>query len=237
MEVTEITGMTVGMSNEREKQLFPPIATERMKKLVWKCRRKLFKTFKNNSALTLAVYQNYTHTDDLNTMQGEVSDHFLKQSNTRLSVLYNYKIKKRFNLQLKVAEEVSYTKTNGNSVTTTAFVPFLKLSYDYKKHSLQLTGTVRSGEPSLSDRTGYEYRMNEYELFVGNPELKNYLRYNGTLRYNWNVSKRWTFIIYSSFEALSNQDYSLHRYDSDRNTFVSNLLMEEVACGRTVRSF
>lgn len=105
-------------------------------------------------------------------MQGEVSDHFLKQSNTRLSVLYNYKIKKRFNLQLKVAEEVSYTKTNGNSVTTTAFVPFLKLSYDYKKHSLQLTGTVRSGEPSLSDRTGYEYRMNEYELFVGNPELK-----------------------------------------------------------------
>ena len=178
------------------------------------------KTFKNNSALTLAVYQNYTHTDDLNTMQGEVSDHFLKQSNTRLSVLYNYKIKKRFNLQLKVAEEVSYTKTNGNSVTTTAFVPFLKLSYDYKKHSLQLTGTVRSGEPSLSDRTGYEYRMNEYELFVGNPELKNYLRYNGTLRYNWNVSKRWTFIIYSSFEALSNQDYSLHRYDSDRNTFV-----------------
>lgn len=93
MEVTEITGMTVGMSNEREKQLFPPIATERMKKLVWKCRRKLFKTFKNNSALTLAVYQNYTHTDDLNTMQGEVSDHFLKQSNTRLSVLYNYKIK------------------------------------------------------------------------------------------------------------------------------------------------
>lgn len=47
------------------------------------------KTFKNNSALTLAVYQNYTHTDDLNTMQGEVSDHFLKQSNTRLSVLYN----------------------------------------------------------------------------------------------------------------------------------------------------
>ena len=135
-------------------------------------------------------------------------------------ILYNYKIKKRFNLQLKVAEEVSYTKTNGNSVTTTAFVPFLKLSYDYKKHSLQLTGTVRSGEPSLSDRTGYEYRMNEYELFVGNPELKNYLRYNGTLRYNWNVSKRWTFIIYSSFEALSNQDYSLHRYDSDRNTFV-----------------
>lgn len=46
------------------------------------------------------------------------------------------------------------------------------------------------------------------------------MRYNGTLRYNWNVSKRWTFIIYSSFEALSNQDYSLHRYDSDRNTFV-----------------
>ncbi len=29
------------------------------------------KTFKNNSALTLAVYQNYTHTDDLNTMQGK----------------------------------------------------------------------------------------------------------------------------------------------------------------------
>ena len=33
MEVTEITGKTVGMSNEREKQLFPPIAKEKMKKV------------------------------------------------------------------------------------------------------------------------------------------------------------------------------------------------------------
>lgn len=178
------------------------------------------KTFKNNSTLTLAASQNYTHTDNLNTKMEEVSNQFLKQSNTRLSILYNYKIKKLFNLQLKLAEDVSYTQTNGNKVVTTAFVPFLKLSYNHKKHSLQLTGTAKSGQPSLSNRIGYEYRMNEYEMFVGNPKLKNYVRYNGTLTYNWSLSKRWTFIIYSSFESLSNQDYSLHRYDSDRNTFV-----------------
>lgn len=90
MEVTEITGMTVGMSNEREKQLFPPICNGTDEKSWYgNVDVNYSKTFKNNSALTLAVYQNYTHTDDLNTMQGEVSDHFLKQSNTRLSVLYN----------------------------------------------------------------------------------------------------------------------------------------------------
>lgn len=178
------------------------------------------KTFKNNSTLTIAASQNYTHTNDQNTKMEEVSDVFLKQSNTRLAVLYNYKIKKQFNLQLKVAEEVSYTQTNGNKVTTTAFVPFVKLSYNHKKHSVQLTGTVRSDEPSLSNRTGYEYRMNEYEMFVGNPELKNFIRYNAELTYNWNFSKRLTFIIYSSLEFHSNQAYSLHRHDADRNTFI-----------------
>lgn len=178
------------------------------------------KTFKNNSVLTLVAYQDFAYIDDSNTKIDEVSTQFLKQSNTRLSILYNYKIKKQLNLQLRLAEEISHVQSNGNKVTTTAFVPFLKLSYNYKKHSLQLTGTARSGQPSLSNRTGYEYRLNEYEMFVGNPELKDFLRYNGSLSYNLRLNKRWTFIIYSSFESLSNQVYSLHRYDPDRNTFV-----------------
>ena len=180
--------------------------------------------FKNNSTLNIAAYQNFTHTDDLNTKMEEESNLFLKQSNTQLSVLYNYKIKNRLNLQLKLAEEISHTRSNGNKVTTTAFVPFLKLSYDHKQHSLQLTGTVRSGQPSLSNRTGYEYRINEYEMYVGNPELKNYLRYNGALTYNLRLNKRWTFIVYSSLESMSNQIYSFYHYDSGRNMFVSQTL-------------
>ena len=182
------------------------------------------KIFSNNSTLNVAASQNFTHTDDLNTKMGEESNLFLKQSNTQFSVLYNYKIKNRLSLQLKLEEEISHTQSNGSSVTTTAFVPFLKLSYDHKQHSLQLTGTVRSGQPSLSNRTGYEYRINEYEMFVGNPELKNYLRYNGALTYNLRLDKRWTLIVYSSLESLSNQAYAFRSYDSDRNMFVAQTL-------------
>lgn len=64
MEVTEITGMTVGMSNEREKQLFPAYRNGTDEKSWYgNVDVNYSKTFKNNSALTLAVYQNYTHTD------------------------------------------------------------------------------------------------------------------------------------------------------------------------------
>ena len=64
------------------------------------------------------------------------------------------------------------------------FIPSLKLSYLHKGHSLKLTGTVRSTEIGLSNRTGYEYKKNEYEMFVGNLELKDYLQYNAGLNYD-----------------------------------------------------
>lgn len=180
------------------------------------------KIFKNNSTLTLTANQKFTHTVDLNTKMEEVSELSLKQSSTWLAILYNYKIKKQLNLQLKLAEEVSYTQiSNENNVTTSSFVPSLKLSYNYKKHSLQLTGMVQNKQPGLSDRTGYEYRLNEYEMFVGNPELKDYLEYSGSFMYNLNLNRRWTFIVFSKLGFLSNQVYTSRWYDVDRNIFVS----------------
>lgn len=191
------------------------------------------KSFKNASSLTLTVMQDLTHINDLNTKMDEVSKQFLKQSNTRLALLYNYKIKKRFNLQLKLAEKFSYTQSNNeNKVTVSSFIPSLKLSYNYKKHSLQLVGMVVNEQPSLNNRTGYEYRMNEYEMFVGNPELKDYLTYSGSFMYNLNLNRRWTFIVYSEFTSLTNQVYSSHYYDADRKIFV----FKSYNGGRSIKS-
>lgn len=178
------------------------------------------KIFSNFSTLALAADQNFTYTDNKNTTMNELSRLFLYQSNTRFSASYNYKIRKTLNMQLQLAEEISHVRSSGHNVTTTSFVPSLKFSYSHKKHMLELVGMVKSGEPGLSDRTGYEYLLDEYEMFLGNPELKNYLEYNGSLMYNWNISRRWNLIAYSELEAISNQVYPYHRYDMERNMFV-----------------
>lgn len=116
------------------------------------------KSFKNKSSVSLTLNQNFTHTNNLNTKEGQNSEIFLNKGNTSFYATYNYRIKKKFNLQASIAEHLSYTTTNGNHVFSSFFIPSLKLSYLHKGHSLKLTGTVRSTEIGLSNRTGYEYK-------------------------------------------------------------------------------
>ncbi len=178
------------------------------------------KSFKNKSSVNLTLNQNFTHTNNLNTKEGKNSEIFLNKGNTSFYATYNYRIKKKFNLQASIAEHLSYTTTNGNHVFSSFFIPSLKLSYLHKGHSLKLTGTVRSTETSISNRTNYEYRRNEYEMFVGNPELKDYLLYNAGLNYTWTVNSKWTILSYASLYTSNQQAYGLYYYDDKRKMFV-----------------
>ena len=178
------------------------------------------KSFKNKSSVSLTLNQNFTYTNNLNTKEGQNSEIFLNKGNTSFYATYNYRIKKKFNLQASIAEHLSYTTTNGNHVFSSFFIPSLKLSYLHKGHSLKLTGTVRSTEIGLSNRTGYEYKKNEYEMFVGNPELKDYLRYNAGLNYDWTMNSRWTLLSSASLHISNPQIYELYRYDDERKMFI-----------------
>ena len=127
---------------------------------------------------------------------------------------------RKLNLQVGLAEHLSYTTTNGSHVFNSFFIPSLKLSYLYKGHSLRLTGTVRSIETGISNRTGYEYKRNEYEMYVGNPKLEDYLQYNMKLDYTWTVNSRWTILSYATLYASNRQVYGLYSYNDERKMFV-----------------
>ena len=178
------------------------------------------KSFKNKSSFSLVVNQDFTHTNNLNTKEGIDSEIFLNNSNTYLYGTYNYRIMKKLNLQVGLAEHLSYTTTNGSHVFNSFFIPSLKLSYLYKGHSLRLTGTVRSIETGISNRTGYEYKRNEYEMYVGNPKLEDYLQYNMKLDYTWTVNSRWTILSYATLYASNRQVYGLYSYNDERKMFV-----------------
>ena len=178
------------------------------------------KTFKNKSSLNLEVTEDLTHTKDLNTRAEKLSKISLNKSNTRVFATYNYRMKNKLNLQLRLAEHFSYTDTGDEDVFSSFFIPSFKISYRDKKQTFSLDGSLRSVEPSNANRTGDEYRRNEYEVFVGNPELKDFLQCTGTLRYNWDVSSRFTIFSYGSYYISTHQVYDDYQYDKERNAFV-----------------
>ena len=177
------------------------------------------KSFQNSSTLSFSVNQSLTYVEDMNTQQNEKSDLYMKRSTTRLTALYNYRIKNRLNLQLRLAENFYYTETNGHVVNTSTFIPALKLSYSHQNHSLQMEGAIEANPARLSSRTDHEYRLNEYEMFVGNPALKDYTKYMGNMRYQWYINPRWQLFASSQCEANSKSTYPFYHYDADRDLF------------------
>lgn len=57
-------------------------------------------------------------------------------------------------------------------------------------------------------------------MFVGNPELKDYLRYNAGLNYDWTMNSRWTLLSSASLHISNPQIYELYRYDDERKMFI-----------------
>ena len=178
------------------------------------------KTFRNRSSLNLSLSQNFTHTDDAN-LRGDASyDVSLNKSNTRLNATYNHRIKNRLNLQARFAGHLSYTETGGNKVTNLFLTPSLRLSYMYKGHSINLQGEAKSREASNSNRTGDEYRNNEFEITQGNPELKDYMNYTASVFHVWDINKHFTWMAYASIDLNTNYTYKKCSYDADRNSII-----------------
>lgn len=178
------------------------------------------KTFKNKSSLNIDLGQNFTHTNNLNVRGDNTYEVSLNKSNTRLNATYNHRIKNRFNLQARLAGHLSHVETGGKEITNIFFTPSIRLSYMYKTHSLSLEGEATSKETGNSDRTGDEYRNNEYEITQGNPDLKDYMNYHFTLGHIWNINKSFTWLCYAQLDLNTNYIYKKCDYDAARNSLI-----------------
>lgn len=94
---------------------------------------------------------------------------FLSQGNTRLYATYNYKIKNKLSLQVRLAEQLSFSRTENSTTVEHQFIPFFQLTYTRKAHNLRIKSTFRSTQPEVSDMTTPEYKENEYMVRRGNP--------------------------------------------------------------------
>lgn len=178
------------------------------------------KIFKNKSSLNIDLSQDFTHTDNLNLRGENIFKISLDKSNTHLNTTYNYRIKNRFNIQARLAGHLSYVKTGNNTTTNLFFTPSVRFSYTYKKHSYNLRGQATSIEVSNANRTGDEYRNNEYEITQGNPQLKDYMRYDFLFSHTWNINKSFTWMTYASFYLNTNAIYKMCEYDEKRNSLL-----------------
>ncbi len=178
------------------------------------------KTFKNRSSLNIDLGQDFTHTDNKNLRGENTYDVSLDKSNTRLSATYNYRIKNSFNIQARMAGHMSHVHTGNSSTTNVFFIPSVRLSYIHKNHSFTLRGQATSVEASNANRTGDEYRYNEYEIIQGNPDLKDYMRYDILFTHTWDINKRFTLMTYATFFLNTNMIYRKCEYDEVRNSLL-----------------
>lgn len=178
------------------------------------------KTFRNKSSLNLEVSQDYTHTDDRNVKDGLSDKVYLKKANTDLCALYNYRIKNKFSLQVRLAENLSHIKTNAHSDFTALFVPSMKLTYTHKEHTVSTQLTANSVTPDLANRTGDVYQRNRYELFVGNAQLEDYTSYKWAVNYTW-THNRLSILPYFRLDTEDHYCYSITYFDEERNSFVN----------------
>lgn len=178
------------------------------------------KTFPNKSSLNVDFGQDYTHTDNFNLRGDETYDVSLYKSNTRLNATYNYRIKNRFNIRARIAGHISHVRTGDVSTTNAFFTPSIRFSYIYKKHSFTLNGQATSVEASNANRTGDEYRYNEYEIIQGNPDLKDFIRYDALFTHTWNINQRFTWMTYAMFYLNTDMIYRKCEYDESRNSLI-----------------
>ena len=178
------------------------------------------KTFKNKSSLSIELSQDFTNTDNINLRDEDIYDISLYKSNTRFLAAYNYRIKNKLNIMARLATHISHVSTGNNNVTNYFFTPYMRLTYKHKKHSLSLSGTINSQEVDNTNRTGDEYRKNEYEIYKGNPELKDYMTYDVRLTHSWNISSRLKWSQGGSGYFYSDCIYYNRYFDENKNAIV-----------------
>ncbi len=177
------------------------------------------KTFKNRSSFNVEANQDFTRTDDRNAREGVVSDVYLNRGNTQLYLTYNYKVKNRLNLRLRLAERLSFSQTGADTYFDHMFVPSLQMTYMYKTHMLQIVAETSGSSPSITNLTATEYRRNIYEISVGNPGLKDWRKYQAGAIYTWVVDRFFVgagFIFGGDYRS----PYTNIEYAADRDMFV-----------------
>ncbi len=177
------------------------------------------KTFKNRSSLSVEGYQDYTRTDGRETREGNVSDVFLSQGNTRLYATYKYKIKNKLNLQVRLAEQLSFLHTGNKTTIEHQFIPYFQLTYTRKAHNLRIKSTFRSTQPDVSDMTTPEYKENEYMLRRGNPDLKNVWSFKNQISYTW-THGRLSIMPYIQVHGYSHIIYDKVDFIGERQIFI-----------------
>ena len=182
------------------------------------------KTINSKSSVNLTLNHNRTHTEDENMRDGTPHNLSLDKNNTKMNITYKYSIKKKFSIQANLAGYMTNITTGGKESTDFFFIPYLRMTWMLKKHTLNLSATSKSHEASNSNRTGDEYRINEHEIFVGNPELRDYVSYNVTLDHDWEMSKRITWVDYLVLRTSPNSDFKTISYDNDRGAFVNKTI-------------
>ncbi len=177
------------------------------------------KTFKNRSSLSVEGYQDFTRTDNQNTREGAASKVFLSQGNTRLYATYNYKIKNKLSLQVRLAEQLSFSRTENSTTVEHQFIPFFQLTYTRKAHNLRIKSTFRSTQPDVSDMTIPEYKENEYMVRRGNPDLKNVWSFKNQISYTW-THGRLSIMPYIQVHGYSHIIYDKVDFIGERQIFI-----------------
>lgn len=177
------------------------------------------KTFKNRSSLSVEGYQDFTRTDSRNTREGSASNVFLSQGNTRLYATYNYKIKNKLSLQVRLAEQLSFSRTENSTTVEHQFIPFFQLTYTRKAHNLRIKSTFRSTQPDVSDMTIPEYKENEYMVRRGNPDLKNVWSFKNQISYTW-THGRLSIMPYIQVHGYSHIIYDKVDFIGERQIFI-----------------
>lgn len=177
------------------------------------------KTFKNRSSLSVEGYQDFTRTDNHNTREDAASKVFLSQGNTRLYATYNYKIKNKLSLQVRLAEQLSFSRTENSTIVEHQFIPFFQLTYTRKAHNLRIKSTFRSTQPDVSDMTTPEYKENEYMVRRGNPDLKNVWSFKNQISYTW-THGRLSIMPYIQVHGYSHIIYDKVDFIGERQIFI-----------------
>ena len=178
------------------------------------------KAFGRKSSLNINAAMGFTDINDLTMRQATRGDLRLRKHTERLHVTYLYKIKRTFSIQASLAGKAATVKSGGNEQTNLFFTPGIRMSYLKGKHALSLSLTAMSTEASNANRTGDEYRINEYEVFVGNPKLKDYMSYNSTVDHTFDISPRLQWFNYAALKVCPDFTYMQINHDAGRGAFV-----------------
>jgi outer membrane receptor protein involved in Fe transport len=155
-----------------------------------------------------AGYQLYYQDMNYNfTINDTSDDNRFKYSELRNSVYAGLTFNlKKFGFQTTLRAENSHI--NADSVTSpdyTCLLPSINLQYKFSaSHNLKLTYNRRINRPGIYDMNPYEKIGQNYDVSVGNPDLRPDYRDRLQLTYTWNFGSNY-FSPNVYYESLSNK--------------------------------